>query len=362
MTLLGLSALLVDPEIEIHFIVCDENTTLLKKLKALQGEFPNLKVAPTEESVSHFEALRHFLFRGRIADLEAEFRRIKPDAVISVQGGFEPSSLGILAARKSGIKAISYLAMPHSYQTMGAKLGRLLDWGTPSLIERPDAFITISHEMANLLRSRGAKVPVEVVFPGVDTDYFQPASKEACRDKLDLPHDLPVFACVGRIDFGQKQQDRLLRALARPALEECQLVFGGDGPDAPSLDALIKSRHVSHRVRRIPWADPSILYPAADALVIPSRYEGVPLVMLEALACGTAVLGSDCDGMRDFLSEESRFDAGSSASVAGYLREWIDSGMPAPPEELCQRVRSRMSLDSFKQSFRNTLLDLVVPS
>ena len=74
------------------------------------------------------------------------------------------------------------------------------------LIERPDAFITISHEMASLLRGRGAKVPVEVVFPGVDTDYYQPASKEACRDKLDLPHDMPVFACVGRINFAQKQR------------------------------------------------------------------------------------------------------------------------------------------------------------
>lgn len=359
MTLLGLSALLRDPDLKVHFIACDENTTLLKKLKGLQEVHPNLKIDPTEESVSRFEALRHFLFRGRIADLEAEFRRLKPDAVISVQGGLEPSSLGILAARKAGIKAISYLAMPHSYQTMGAKLGRLLDWGTPSLIERPDAFITISHEMANLLRERGAKVPVEVVFPGVDTDYYRPASQAACREKLELPADAPVFACVGRIDFAQKQQDRLLRAIARPALEECHLVFGGDGPDGPTLDALIKSRRVSHRVRRIPWADNSVLYPAANAVVIPSRYEGVPLVMLEALACGTAVLGSDCDGMRDFLPEDARFDAGSSASVADYLRGWIDSGMPKPPEELCERVRQSMSVESFQTSFRSTLLDLV---
>jgi len=359
MTLLGLSALLKDPDLKVHFIACDENTTLLKKLAALQKDFPNLKIEPTEESVSNFEALRHFLFRGRIADLAAQIRRIKPDAVISVQGGLEPSSLGILAARHCGIKAISYLAMPHSYQTMGAKLGRLLDWGTPSLIERPDAFITTSEEMAALLRSRGAKVPVEVVFPGIDTDYYQPASRHACREKLGLPQDVPVFACVGRITFHQKQQDRLLRALARPALEECHLIFGGDGPDASTLDALIESRRVSHRVRRIPWAETAVLYPAANALVVPSRYEGVPLVMLEALACGTTVLGSDRDGMREILPDDSRFDASSSAAVAAFLRQWVDSGMPEPPASLSARIREEMSLESFKESFRHTLQRLI---
>ena len=359
MTLLGLAALLKDPDLTIHFIACDENTTLLKKLAELKAIYPNLKIEPTEESVSNFEALRHFLFRGRIADLAAAIRRINPDAVISVQGGLEPSSLGILAARKCGIKAISYLAMPHSYQTMGAKLGRLLDWGTPSLIERPDAFITISEEMATHLRARGAKVPVEVVFPGVDTDYYQPASRHTCREKLDLPQDVPVFACVGRIDFQQKQQDRLLRALARPALEECHLVFGGDGPDAPTLDSLIQSRKVAHRIRRIPWAETAVLYPAANAVVIPSRYEGVPLVMLEALACGTTVLGSDTDGMREILPDDCRFDAGSSAAVAGFLRQWIDAGMSEPPAELSDRVRREMSLEAFQESFRHTLHRLV---
>ena len=359
MTLLGLEALLRDPGISVHFIACDENTTLLKRLGKLAEKHSNMKVEPTDEQVSRFEALRHFIHRGRVADLAATIRRSAPDAVISVQGGLEPSSLGNLAARKCGIRAISYLAMPHSYQTMGARLGRLLDWGSPSLLERPDAFITISDEMAQHLKARGANVPVKVVHQGIDTTHYKPASREECRLKMGLPLDAPVFACVGRIDFKQKQQDRLVRALARPSLDECHLVIGGDGPDGPALEQLIKSRKLEDRVRRIPWADTGVLYPAANAVVIPSSYEGVPLVMLEALACGVTVLGSDVDGMREILPEDCRFDAGSSTSVANFLREWVDRGMPEPPDDLCEMVRRERSTEAFQKSFKQVLLGLV---
>lgn len=358
MTLLGLEALLAEPGLRVHFIACEENTTLIKKLGELAARFPGLTLEETDERATRFEAIRHFFCRGRIADLSATIRRLEPDALVSVQGGIEPSSLGILAARKAGVRAISYLAMPHSYQTMGAKLGRLLDWGAPTLIERPDAFITSCDALATHLQERGAKGPVEVVLPGIDTERYVPADRDACRRDLGLPTGVPLFACVGRIEFRQKQQDRLVRAVARPLLSECHLVIAGEGPDSETLDRLIESRKVGDRVRRLPWADTAKLYPAADALVIPSRYEGVPLVMLEALACGTPVLGADRDGMHDILPDDFHLDAGSSAAVASALREWLDIGRPGPPEELCERVRRGMSIPGFQKAFREAVLDL----
>ncbi len=362
MTLLGLEALLAEPGLKVHFIACEENTTLIRRLGELAARFPGLTVEETDERATRFEAIRHFFFRGRIADLSATIRRLEPDALVSVQGGIEPSSLGMLAARKCGVRAISYLAMPHSYQTMGARLGRLLDWGAPTLIERPDAFVTSCDALATHLRERGAKGPVEVVFPGIDTERFVPADRDACRRDLDLPVGVPLFACVGRVELHQKQQDRLVRAIARPMLSECHLVIAGEGPDTEVLDRLIESRKLGDRVRRIPWADTAKLYPAADAVVIPSRYEGVPLVMLEALACGTPVLGADRDGMHDILPDDFHIDANSSAAVAAALRDFLDHGKPRPPEELCNRVRHGMGIADFQRAFRRTLLDLVEPS
>ena len=359
MTLHGLEALLSQTECRIHFIASEENSMLLKRLAALAEQHPQLTFEDTDEQPSQFEAIRHFFYRGRISDLAAKIERLAPDAVISIQGGLEPSSLGILAARRAGTRAISYLAMPHTYETMGARLANILDRLTPSLIAKPHAFITLSNEMAGMLRERGATGPVEVLYPGIDTANFTPGDKAEARRKLSLPETSPVFACVGRIDFAQKRQDRLLRAIARPALADCHLVFGGDGPDSSELDELIESKDLGNRVRRVPWVDAAALYRAADALVLPSRYEGVPLVMLEALACGTAVLGTDRDGMRDILPENYRIDTSSSTALAAELRSFLDQDKPRPPAELVAGIHSRMSLECFRDNFRKTVLGLV---
>ncbi|GAA5483322.1 D-inositol-3-phosphate glycosyltransferase [Haloferula sargassicola] len=359
MTLHGLEALLENPACRLHFIASEENSILLKRLAALAADHPQLTFEETDEQPSRFEALRHIFCRGRIADLAATIQRFGPDAVISVQGGLELSSLGIQAARQARVKAISYLAMPHTYQTMGARLAGLLDSLTPTLLTVPDAFITLSDEMAELLRQRGAKGPVEVLYPGIDTALYSPGDRAGARRHLSLPEEAPVFACVGRIDFSQKQQDRLLRAVARPNLEDCHLVFGGDGPDSSELDEQIEAHQLRGRVRRLPWIDTVALYRAADAVVIPSRYEGVPLVMLEALACGTPVLGTDRDGMRDVLPENYRIDTSSSLALSRELRKFLDEGTPAPDPALCQGIRSRLSLDSFRDRFREIITHLV---
>nr|WP_246417975.1 glycosyltransferase family 4 protein [Haloferula luteola] len=216
--------------------------------------------------------------------------------------------------------------------------------------------------MAALLRERGATVPVEVLYPGIDTALFHPGDQQTARRALSLPLETPVFACVGRIDFHQKQQDRLLRALARPALADCHLVFAGDGPDSATLDEMIQARGLASRVRRWPWADTAQLYRAADAVVIPSRYEGVPLVMLEALACGVPVLGTDRDGMRDILPENFRIDASSSLALSRELRGFLDGPRQAPPAELCQAIRTKMSLEAFRHRFREILDQLITGS
>jgi glycosyltransferase involved in cell wall biosynthesis len=106
----------------------------------------------------------------------------------------------------------------------------------------------------------------------------------------------------------------------------------------------------------LPWCDPARLYQALDALVIPSRYEGLPLVMLEALSSGTAVLGSDRDGMKDLLPRQWRFKPNSPPALATALSHFVETGRPAPDTTLVSRVRETMSLDSFNRSFSSTVL------
>lgn len=358
MTLLGLEAVLAADPGPIRFFAAAANLKLCERITALAATHSHLTLEPLAEHSSKFEALRHRLRPGRIAAMARRFEACRPALVVAVQGNIEHSSLALQAARRAGIPVASYIPVPHSNAAMGARLGALRDCFAGGLFRLPDAFVTITDEMARLLRLRGATAPIHIVYNGVDTTRFRPGEPAAAARELGLPEDRAAIGLIGRVEFRQKQQHLLVEAVAGdPALAAaCHLVFAGEGPDAGPLRALLDARGLSATV--LPWCDPARLYQALSALVIPSRYEGLPLVMLEALATGTAVLGSDRDGMRDLLPAEWRFQPDSAAALADALAGFLARGRPAPAPALVARVRETMSLDSFRRSFSATLLGL----
>jgi glycosyltransferase involved in cell wall biosynthesis len=357
MTLLGIEALLSEPGVSVRFLASVHNSVLLEKLKGIAARYPSLQVEPIQARSSKLEGLKNRLPGGRLSQLADRLAACRPSLVVAVQGNIEHSSLALLAARRAGIPVASYIPVPHSHVEMGAKFGALRDLTTPYLFKLPDRFITISHEMARRLRGRGADCPIDIVYNGVDVTRFQPLEKASARAALGVPEDGILLGLVGRIEFKQKQQDLLLQALkSQPGLaERFRVVFAGDGPDREALLAMASEPPFKGRVTVLPWVDTAQLYPALDVLVIPSRYEGLPLVMLEALACGTAVLGSNRDGMKDILPESWRFPPDSSAALGSHLQQLGIQQELSPPAKLVERIRDEMSLPAFSDSFRKTL-------
>ncbi|MEV5544568.1 glycosyltransferase family 4 protein [Streptomyces sp. NPDC052309] len=141
-----------------------------------------------------------------------------------------------------------------------------------------------------------------VVPNGVDTEQYRPAVATAVRGRLapltGVPSRAPLAVCVGRL-CRQKGQDVLLRAW-RTVLEkvpDARLVLVGDGPDLGRLRG-----HAPGSVLFAgAVADASIWYQAADLVVLPSRWEGMALAPLEAMACGRPVVVTDVDGARESL-------------------------------------------------------------
>jgi len=358
MTLLGLEAVLQQDSRLVHFMISAANEKLRDRLKELAKFHPHLRIEELPYQSSKLEALRNRLQPGRVTKLATILKERQPSLVIAVQGNIEHSSLALWAARKAGIPSTSYLPVPHSNAEMGAKLGALRDLFCRRLFTLPDSFITITDEMASMLTAQGAACPVHVVYNGVDTSRFCPRNQKEAREVLGLPLDRKIFGMVGRLEFRQKQQHLLVTAISSdPALRAgCHLVFAGDGPDKIALEGQLEEKGISNTL--LPWTDPAGLYPALDALVIPSRYEGLPLVMLEALSTGTAVLASDRDGMKDVLPATWRFQPNQSAALAETIRQFIQNELPAPSPQLVHRVRTEMSLESFGKSFAQTVFSL----
>lgn len=358
MSLLGLEAVLMDCSEPVHFIASAANSKLCEKVTAIAERYPHLILETVDWHSSKFEALRNRLQRPRIARLAVRFRQLAPSLVVAIQGNIEHSSLGLHAARHAGIFCASYIPVPHSNAEMGARLGSLRDFFCGHLYQLPDAFITITDEMASLLKQRGAIAPIDIVYNGVDTHRFQAGDAKSACGELGLPFEKIRIGVIGRIEFRQKQQHLLVEAVASdPNLAaSCHLVFAGDGPDRNALQELIAQKGLSATV--LPWCDPARLYQALDALVIPSRYEGLPLVMLEALATGITVIGSDRDGMKDLLPKDLRFESNNANAIAAALARFIGNGRPAANPALVSRVRETMSLQAFNSAFCQLVIQL----
>ncbi|MFF7854765.1 glycosyltransferase [Streptomyces sp. NPDC007904] len=141
-----------------------------------------------------------------------------------------------------------------------------------------------------------------VVPNGIDPERFRPACADTVRAGLaplaGLPARAPLAVCVGRL-CRQKGQDVLLRAWSAVVrrVPDARLVLVGDGPDRDRLRALAPESVLFAGA----VADASPWYQAADVVVLPSRWEGMALAPLEAMACGRPVVVTDVDGARESL-------------------------------------------------------------
>ncbi|WP_371678138.1 glycosyltransferase [Streptomyces sp. NBC_01276] len=171
-----------------------------------------------------------------------------------------------------------------------------------------DRVLCVSESERRAGEAEGITARWSVIRNGVDLDRFRPAHRDPDRDRaeartaLPLPAALtgngPLTVCVGRL-CPQKGQDVLLRAWPELLgnVPEARLALVGDGPDAERLRrAAPPGVHFAGAAADIrPWLR------AADLVVLPSRWEGMALAPLEAMACGRPVLVSDVSGARESL-------------------------------------------------------------
>ena len=149
---------------------------------------------------------------------------------------------------------------------------------------------------------------VRVVLTPIDTGCFRPLDRlESClRPGLDPFRRYVLF--VGRLSDREKRVGALLRAFAKVMSRspETDLLVVGDGPDGEGLRRCAAGL-APGRVRMLGWRSGSEalapLYNAADCLVLPSRREGFPTVVGEAMACGTPVLASRVGGVPELVEE-----------------------------------------------------------
>ncbi len=212
-------------------------------------------------------------------------------------------ALGRLAARLAGVPIVYHTVhgLPfHEFSSAGERL-----WY--GMVERlagrcTDKVIFVNNEERELaVRSRLVAASRAVtVYNGVDLALVAqtntPQARLAFRRAWGIPEGAFVVAYVGRL-WRQKDPTTLAEAIEGCIKLPVHFLVVGDGPCQASLVA----RFAGHpRVTMTGWlADPTVMYPAIDVLMLPSLWEGLSLTLIEAMAFGKPLVASNIKGNRE---------------------------------------------------------------
>lgn len=265
-----------------------------------------------------------------------------------------PMTLALMARALLGKRLV---INPHGRGPRGdvAKLTRLrpltgklrvaaaLRWG--------DAFVAIAREIHDELRTMGVQEErIWDIANGVDVDRFTPASPDErmeIRRRLGLP-DGRLVVFVGRLTVA-KALDVLLNAWAQrdATLADAHLVIVGDGELRDALARQTQALGIEQTVIFTGGTHDTAAYlRAGDAFVLPSRTEGMPVALLEAMACGVPCVATRVGGSAEVI-EDGTCGRLVAPEDAGALAEALAEALATPEwgVHAHRRVRDRYAID-----------------
>lgn len=333
---------------EVAFYVPDENERLRRALHELGS--PRLRVVTwpflKRRGEPYLAGFRHRYARRVRQIVKEEDAR----AVLLVQGRIEHLAVPALALPKD-VRVVSYVPMAHRLTDMG-RSGLIGDWVRRRLYRRPDRFIVPDAAIARQVAAAGGAAPVSVVLNVVAPPVI---ARKRARAALSLAPDARIALVLGRLEAGQKGLDLLLGALSRaaPALGDTTFLFVGDGPEAEAIGRLGLASDVA--IRHVGWTDtPELYLAAADVLLLPSRWEGVPLVMLEAMTIGLPVLASRIDVFQSHLPADNLVDF-ATVDIAAAIDRVTEPARVAAFESHARIILAGRSIEASRAAFAAAL-------
>lgn len=245
-----------------------------------------MRIAPYLMTRAVVRPLREFVDQnGPFSLLDAHY--FYPDGVAAARIADELKLPYVITARGSDINLIAQYKAPAKAMLRAAE-------GAKAVIAVSDA---LASAMADLGMDPGR---IYTIRNGVDLDFFSPGEKQDARKTLGSGG--PVFLSAGALKEA-KGHDIAIHFVSK--LVGSHLVVIGHGPDRHRLTVMADELGVADRVTFTGRIEPDELlnyYRAADALILMSRREGMPNVVLESLACGTPVLATAVGGIPEVLT------------------------------------------------------------
>lgn len=232
-----------------------------------------------------------------------------------------------------------------------------------------DKIIVISEATKEYVLRLGAKPKkITVIYNGVDVERFKTITgrREEMRKKLGIPRDAHVVLTVRRMVY-KNGIDTLLDCANLAIKKNPKLVFlaVGKGPDLESVRAQVKQLRLEANFRLAGFVSDAHLpsyYNLADVFVLPSKSgEGLPLVAMEAMACGLPVVATDVGGVKEILPQEygRLVPPNQPEALSEAVLDFAEADFGARKAELHSMVEKRFSWDVNVQRLKQLYEELI---
>ena len=250
-----------------------------------------------------------------------------PDGVAAARLGAAMGRPVTITARGSDVTWIPRYGRPRQQ----------IQWAAASAA----AIVTVSQSLKDGLVSLGVNPEkVSVLRNGVDLDRFAPRDRSAIRAKLGLRG--PIWLAVGNL-VELKGVNITVEALAQ--VPDATLLIAGDGPEEHRLRGLAERLGLGARVRflgAIPQAELCDYYNAADVMVLASSREGMPNVVLEAMACGTPVLATPVGGIPELITVPEAGELMRERCPEALVQAWNTLQARKPDRDATRKFAERL--------------------
>jgi glycosyltransferase involved in cell wall biosynthesis len=268
----------------------------------------------------------------------AALRRASRDAAVVVAHGSRALPACALATTGRG-QPLVYRNIGDPRYWAGGSARRLR---VSLFLRRTQAVVVLDAASADAIMERHG-VPASricVIPTGVRPELFplvDAPRRDAARQRLGYDHDARIVAYIGALSW---EKDVGAAVLAVASLPGVRLAVVGDGPQRGAVTAAARGLAPGRVDFLGPVVDPALTLAAADVLVLPSRTEGIPAVLIEAGLSGLPVVATDVGGVREVVVHEETgllVAPGDATALAGALQRAMANGhgMGAAARERC---------------------------
>jgi glycosyltransferase involved in cell wall biosynthesis len=189
---------------------------------------------------------------------------------------------------------------------------------------------------------------ISIIPGGVNLDFFKPGDKSTSRQKLNLATNRPTLLTVRRL-VGRMGIENLINACQKlkDDFPNFLLLIGGRGALANKFEGLVKDLNLTENIKFLDFIKEEELplyYQSADAFILPTlAYEGFGLITLEALACGTPVLGTPVGATPEILSQINKsyiFKDKDSEAIYNGIKDFLNSKEWQDNKDLAMKLRA----------------------